>query len=151
SFAAIVGVIAFIGSGALMKIVFSDVVGRDGLGGNAWSTLQHLLGFRALGHEVYYLEDCGALIFVWNWNKADWDYGLDYPAAYLHSCLEPFGFGKHWIYRTNDDSRGMALDEFGDICRQSDLLIMRAAPLSVWRKEYDFPRRRVFIDGDPGF
>jgi hypothetical protein len=30
-------------------------------------------------------------------------------------------------------------------------LIMRAVPLWVWRKEYHLPRRRIFLDVDPGF
>jgi hypothetical protein len=137
--------------GWIMRIVFSGVMGRDGLGGNAWSTLQYLLGFRELGHDVYYLEDCGASSFVWDWNRADWNYGLDYPAAHVHACLQPFGFGEKWIYRTDAESRGMPLEQFCDICRQTDLLVLRAAPLPVWRKEYEFSRRRVFVDVDPGF
>ena len=33
----------------------------------------------------------------------------------------------------------------------ADLLIMRAIPLWDWRAEYDQPKRRIFIDVDPGF
>ena len=42
-----------------MKIVFAGTIGQSGLGGQVWATLQYLLGLRALGHEVVYLEDCG--------------------------------------------------------------------------------------------
>jgi len=42
-----------------MTIIFGGTIGRSGLGGQAWAILQYLLGFRALGHDVYYLEDCG--------------------------------------------------------------------------------------------
>lgn len=134
-----------------MNIIFSGTIGRSGLGGQAWATLQYLLGLRALGHEVYYLEDCGDTTFVWNWEKAEWNYELDYPAAYVHACLAPFGLGEHWIYRTNSGKRGMPLDTFQEICRTADLLLLRAVPLWVWRPEYDLPRRRAFIDVDPGF
>lgn len=134
-----------------MTIIFSGTIGRSGLGGQAWATLQYLLGLRALGHEVVYLEDCGDTTFVWDWEKAEWNYGLDYPAAYVHACLAPFGFGEQWIYRTNAGSRGMPLERFRDICARADLLVMRAVPLWVWRPEYDLPRRRAFIDVDPGF
>lgn len=134
-----------------MKIICSGTIGRSGLGGQAWATLQYLLGLRALGHEVYYLEDCGDTTYVWDWEKAEWNYGLDYPAAYVHACLAPFGFGEHWIYRTDAGSRGMPLERFTDVCRAADLLVLRAVPLWVWREEYDLPRRRAFIDVDPGF
>ena len=134
-----------------MKIILAGTIGRSGLGGQVWASLQYLLGFRALGHEVFYLEDCGETTWVWDWEKNEWNYELDYPAAYVHASLAPFGLGNSWIYRTDKDSRGMTRDQFKEICRAADLLIMRAAPLWTWREEYNWPRRRAFIDVDPGF
>ena len=134
-----------------MKIVFAGTIGRSGLGGQAWASLQYLLGFRALGHDVFYLEDCGISSWVYNWDKEEWTTELDYPAAYVRDCLEPFGCRDNWIYRTNDGSVGSPLKKLFDFCASADLLILRAVPLWVWRKEYDQPRRRAFIDVDPGF
>src|SRR5262245_62381894 len=45
----------------------------------------------------------------------------------------------------------MTLDQFQEFCARADLLIMRALPFWNWRPEYDLPRRRAFIDVDPGF
>jgi hypothetical protein len=59
--------------------------------------------------------------------------------------------GERWIYRDNYRSLGMVLEDFMEVCARADLLIMRAAPLWDWREEYDRPRRRAFIDVDPGF
>jgi len=134
-----------------MKIIFSGTIGLSGLGGQAWAVLQYLLGLRALGHEVFYLEDCGRSSWVYIWEKEEWTHELDYPAAYVQSCLAPFGFGDKWIYRDNYRSLGMPLEAFQEICATADLLIMRAVPFWNWRKEYDRPRRRAFIDVDPGF
>ena len=63
-----------------MNVIVAGTIGRSGLGGQAWATLQYLLGLRALGHEVYYLEDCGHSSWVYNWEKAEWTTELDYPA-----------------------------------------------------------------------
>jgi len=134
-----------------MRIILAGTIGRSGLGGQAWASLQYLLGLRALGHEVCYLEDCGDTTWVWNWEKEEWNYELDYPAAYVRACLEPFGLGDRWIYRTDTGARGLPLETFVEFCRGADLLILRAAPLWNWRPEYDLPRRRAFIDVDPGF
>ena len=134
-----------------MRIIFSGTIGSSGLGGQAWAVLQYLLGLRALGHEVFYLEDCGRSSWVYIWEKEEWTHELDYPAAYVHACLEPFGFGKNWIYRDNYRSLGMPLADFQEVCSTADLLIMRAVPFWNWRKEYERPRRRAFIDVDPGF
>ena len=132
-----------------MKIIFAGTIGHSGLGGQAWAGLQYLLGFRALGHDVYYLEDCGDA--TWNWEAGDWDYGPDYPAAYVRDCLQPFGFGDRWFYRVDESTLGMTLEKFLDVCTSADLLLLRATPVWTWRPEYDGPRRRAFIDVDPGF
>ena len=134
-----------------MIIIVSGTIGRSGLGGQAWATLQYLLGFRALGHEVFYLEDCGRSSWVYIWEKEDWTHELDYPAAYVNACLEPFGFGDRWIYRDNYRSLGMPLERFLDVCSAADLLVLRAVPMWNWREEYGGPSRRAFIDVDPGF
>jgi hypothetical protein len=134
-----------------MTIIIAGTIGRSGLGGQAWASLQYLLGFRALGHEVYYLEDCGRSSWVYVWEKEDWTHELDYPAGYVNACLAPFGFGDRWIYRDNYRSLGMPLGMFIDICGSADLLVLRAVPFWNWRKEYELPKCRAFIDVDPGF
>ena len=134
-----------------MIIILAGTIGQSGLGGQAWASLQYLIGLRALGHEVYYLEDCGESSWVYDWNKGEWTFDLDPPAAYIRECLEPFGFANQWIYRTTAESRGLKLDTFRNVCATADLLIMRAVPIWDWRDEYDFPKRRAFIDVDPGF
>jgi hypothetical protein len=134
-----------------MRIVFAGSIGRCGLGGQAWASLQYLIGLRELGHEVFYLEDCGESSWAYNWGKQEWTFDLDYPAAYVRDSLEPFGFGKNWIYRTNKNSLGAPLKCFVDFCNNADLLIVRNLPLWDWREEYDRPPRRAFIDGDPAF
>jgi hypothetical protein len=134
-----------------MKIIFAGTIGRSGLGGQAWASLQYLIGFRELGHDVVYLEDCGESSWVYHWEKQEWTTDLGYPAAYVSACLKPFGLCERWIYRTNEGARGMALEPFLEFCSNADLLVMRAVPLWVWRTEYDRPTRRAFIDVDPGF
>jgi hypothetical protein len=45
----------------------------------------------------------------------------------------------------------MDLEDFRDLCAEAELFIIRGMPIWEWRREYDLPRRRVFIDVDPGF
>jgi hypothetical protein len=134
-----------------MTIIVAGTIGRSGLGGQVWAVLQYLLGLRAFGYDVYYLEDCGISSWAYDWDKSEWTDDPKSPAAYVHSSLEPFGFGDRWAYRTNDGVLGMSLDELLGVCRRADLLIVRGVPLWVWREEYDRPKRRAFIDVDPGF
>jgi hypothetical protein len=137
-----------------MIIIFAGAIGRSGLGGQAWSDMQYLAGFRALGHDVYYLEDNGLTSWAWDWEKGELTTALDYPAQFVSTCLEPIGLGDRWIYRAGEatlESRGMPLEELLAVCEKADLLVMRSAPMWLWRPEYDLPRRRIFIDVDPGF
>lgn len=131
-----------------MIVVFAGLIGNCGSGGQAWAYMQYLAGLKDLGHDVYYLEDCPAR-FVWDNGHKVTD--IDSRAKFIGDCLELIGLEDRWIVRAGDDSKGMAVSDFRDICKQADLLIARANPLSGWREEYSWPRRRAFIDVDPGF
>src|SRR6266498_3135897 len=113
--------------------------------------MQYLLGLRALGHDVTYVEDCGPESWVYNWQTQELTTDIAYPAAYVADCLDGIGLAGHWIYRAGDLSAGLSIREFEHRCAQADLFLIRAVPLATWRREYDLPRRRAFIDVDPGF
>lgn len=134
-----------------MIIIFASAIGRFPIGGNAWSDLQYLLGLRALGHDVFYLEECGLESWVYNWQTEQFTTELDYPTNYVRNCLEPLGLANQWIYRAGDRQLGMDIDKFNDVCYQADLMIIRGSPISLWRDEYNFPQRHIYIDADPGF
>ena len=42
-----------------MIVIVTGTIGRSVTGGQAWANLHYLLGLRALGHDVYYVEDVG--------------------------------------------------------------------------------------------
>src|SRR5262245_36042912 len=102
-----------------MIIIFGGTIGRSGVGGLAWSDMQYLAGFRGLGHEVYYLEDCGESSWVFNWTTQEWTEEVAYPAAYVRACLEPMGFQERWIYRAGDQSEGMPWTRFQEVCAEA--------------------------------
>jgi len=104
-----------------------------------------------LGHEVYYLEDWGVGDQVWDFEKNEWTQDLAVPATLLDAWLREFGFGDRWILRSDSQITGSHANEFPDVCGSADLLIIAAIPLWGWRPEYDLPKRRAFIDIDPGF
>src|SRR5258708_14106320 len=95
-----------------MKIIVAGTMGLSGLGGQSWALLQYLLGFRALGHDVYYLEDCGRSSWVYIWEKEEWTHELDYPAAYVNACLASFGLSDRWIYLIINRPSAMPLENF---------------------------------------
>ena len=42
-----------------MRILFAGIIARYPFGGVTWCSLMYLLGLRALGHDVFYIEDTG--------------------------------------------------------------------------------------------
>jgi hypothetical protein len=134
-----------------MKIVFAGCLGRFPIGGHAWIDMQYLAGFRELGHEVIYLEECGPESWVYNWEAEQVTSDLEYPTRYVQNCLEEIGWGDQWIYRAGEASVGMPIESFLEVCSEADLFLVRGAPISLWREEYLRPRRRIFLDVDPGF
>jgi hypothetical protein len=134
-----------------MIIVFAGAFGRFPIGGHAWAEMQYLLGLRDLGHDIFFLEECGQESWVYNWETEQLTTELDYPIKYVRDCLEPIDLGNQWIYRAGEQSAGMRVDEFRDVCSQADLLFIRSCPIPLWRDEYFWPKRRIYVDTDPGF
>jgi hypothetical protein len=132
-------------------VILAGTIGRSVTGGQAWANLHYLLGLRALGHEAYYLEDVGSWSETYDWQSQENTTSMDYPARFINDSLTPYGFGDRWAYRSTDEGRGIPLANLKELCRAADLLIVRGVPLLSWRDDYDLPRRRAFIDVDPGF
>lgn len=132
-------------------IIFAGAFGRFPIGGHAWTEMHYLLGLRDLGFTVYFIEDCGEESWVYHWEKEELTTDLDYPVSYLRDCLDQIGMQGQWVYRTNTHRAGMSEKDFRDVCAEAELLIIRSLSVPVWRTEYDLPRRRIFIDSDPGF
>jgi len=134
-----------------MRVIVTGLIGQHALGGVVWDFLQYMLGFRRLGHEVWYLEDTGA----WPFDQDKQEISEDCATALrqIDSVMRAFGFEERWIYRNGangsyhgrmDSSR---VDEF---IRSSDVLVNVAG--ACWLRE---PTRaipcKMFLDGDPMF
>ena len=133
-----------------MRIVVTGLLGQYAFGGVTWDYLQYLLGFRGLGHDVWYLEDSGA----WPYDPVRQTYGEDstYNTDYLHGIMTEFGFGDRWIYRNGATGKFHGAGETAarDVIKNGDLLVNVSS--AGWLKDYDFGvKHQMFIDGDPMF
>ncbi len=84
-----------------LRIIVTGLLGQYAFGGVTWDYLQYVLGFRALGHEVWYLEDTGAWAYdpVAEQPSADCSYNV----RYLAKIMAEFDLGDRWIYRNAAD------------------------------------------------
>ena len=134
-----------------MRIVYAGGIGRFPVGGHAWVDMNYLAGMVALGHDVYYVEECGHGSWVYDWAAQEVTTDLGYPTAYVSACLDQIGLGDRWAYRAGDQCVGMPADSIEDICAEADVFFVRGCSVPLWRAEYLRARTRVFVDSDPGF
>src|SRR4030095_16590528 len=85
-----------------MRILFAGIIARYPFGGVTWCSLMYLLGLRALGHEVFYIEDTGECVYDPVQNKIATDPA--YGTTYIHDALSPFGLGERWSFVNYDGS-----------------------------------------------
>ena len=133
-----------------MRILFAGIIARYPFGGVTWCSLMYLLGLRALGHEVFYIEDTGECVYdpVLNTRATDPGYGTNY----IHNALEPYGLGERWAFVNYDGSyHGRSADEVRRYAAGADLFVNLSGGSWFWRDEYARIPRKVFIDSDPAF
>jgi hypothetical protein len=133
-----------------MKILVAGIIARYPFGGVTWCSLMYLLGLRALGHEVLYIEDTGECVYdpVQNTRSEDPSYGT----RYINSALEPFGLSDRWSFVNYDRSyHGVSHEGVRAFCADADLFINLSGGAWFWRDEYVRIPHRVFIDSDPVF
>jgi hypothetical protein len=133
-----------------VKILCAGIIARYPFGGVTWCSLMYLLGLRALGHEVFYVEDTGECIYdpVLNTRSEDPGYGT----RYIHEALEPFGLGGRWSFVNFDGAyHGASRETVRAFCADADLFVNLSGGSWFWRDEYARIPRRVFIDSDPVF
>jgi hypothetical protein len=133
-----------------LRILFAGIIARYPFGGVTWCSLMYLLGLRALGHEVFYVEDTGECVYdpVLNTVATDPTYGT----TYIRDALAPFGLGDRWSFVNYDGSyHGAPAQAVREYAAGADLFINLSGGSWFWRDEYARIPRKVFIDSDPAF
>jgi hypothetical protein len=133
-----------------MRILFAGIIARYPFGGVTWCSLMYLLGLRALGHEVFYIEDTGECVYdpVQNTRATDPSYGTNY----ISHALEPFGLGDRWTFVNYDGTyHGRSASDVRQYCADADLYLNLSGGSWFWRDEYARIPRKAFIDSDPAF
>ena len=133
-----------------MKILLAGIIGRYPFGGVTWCSLMYLLGLRALGHEVCYLEDTGECIYDPDADAISVDPA--YGTRYIHEALAPFGLGDRWCFVNYDGTyHGWTRERLRAFCRDAELFLNLSGGSWFWRDEYRAIPHRAFIDSDPVF
>lgn len=139
-------------AGEALRIVVLGYVVRGPLGGLAWHHLQYVLGLRALGHDVYFVEDSDDYPSCYDPSRgvvdADPSYGLRFAAR----AFKRLGLAERWCYHDAHAARwsGPLAPRVREVCESAELLLNLSGvnPLRAWTERAP---ARVFVDTDPAF
>jgi hypothetical protein len=117
--------------------------------GVVWQLLHHLIGLRALGFEVYYIEDHGAYVYDAIAQTPTPDSSRNIKL--VGGVLDRFGFAGRWGFRDpiTQDYLGMAKDKCLKLIRESDAVI-NLCGASDPRDEHLASSMLIYLETDPG-
>jgi len=133
------------------KIVVMHLAARLPLPGIIWQLLHHLIGFRELGFDVYYIEDNGG---AWVFDPAANDTTANAGAnlKMLANVLESYGFKDRWAFFFDSKRKqhfGMDPKRSLDLLAGADAAINLCAAISP-RDELLRNQCLVYLETDPG-
>ena len=135
----------------MKKLIISGALAHKPLnGGNAWSRLSWIQGFRRLGFQVLFVEQIKAQQCV-DANGHPTGFGSSANLTYFQAVMKQFGL-EHTSMLLCDDGQvwGLPLEEATRWARQSDLLFNFGGHLTQLELK-QAPARRIYYDDDPGF
>jgi hypothetical protein len=141
-----------IGAGDRLRIVVLGYVVRGPLGGLAWHHLQYVLGLRALGHDVYFVEDSDDYPSCYDPSRGAVDADPSYGLSFAARAFERLGLAERWCYHDAHTARwlGPLAPRALEVCESAELLLNLSGvnPLRPWTERTP---ARAFIDTDPAF
>jgi hypothetical protein len=133
------------------KIVVMHLATRYPLAGVIWQLLHHLIGFRQLGIDVYYIEDNGG---EWLYDPIINDITAD-PSRNLKllaDALEAYGFKERWAFffdHRRQHHYGMEPRRALELLAEADAVINLCAAM-LPRDELLRNRCLIYLETDPG-
>ena len=134
-----------------MRIIVTGLIGQYAFGGVTWDYMQYVLGFQALGHDVWYLEDTS----TWAYDPVKQEPSADcsHNTNYLARVMREFDMGDRWIYRNGADDTYHGVSDSTEaekIIASADVLANVSG--ACWlRPETSAIPLKLFLDGDPMF
>lgn len=117
-----------------------------------WHAVSYALGFRELGHDVWFVDDSGDDPFGWDIAGGHEDHELRAGTRFLTEEMRALGLGDRWVVRHMPSGRHDGLDaaSTADVLAEADVLV-NVSLTTPMRPEYLQVPHRLGIDTDPVF
>ena len=132
-----------------LRILVSGMIAGDPYqGGATWAVLQYVLGLRAAGHDVYFIEP----ILPTSIRPQGAALAASVNARYFHEITTAFGLAGRaaLLLHGTVETIGLAYADLVAAARECDVLINISGMLTDSRL-LEFISRRVYLDLDPAF
>jgi hypothetical protein len=118
-------------------------------GGVTWQVLQHLVGLRRMGFDVWYVEDSHSQLFHPTTHHPTMEYADN--VAYLARWMERIGLGDRWIFRppgSEDRLIGADPAALSRLYADAEAVINLCGAQEI-RDDHAAIRRLVYLETDP--
>ena len=135
----------------MARIILGSYMVRYPLGGMMSWVLQYLVGFRRLGHDVYFVEQAGYSNSCYDPLRGVMTDDCTQGTATVGALLARFGLGGKWCFVDfSGRYHGLSRDQIEAAFNGADLFIDMGTH-GAWAAEAAMAHCRVLIDGEPGF
>jgi hypothetical protein len=131
------------------KIVILGMMTSMPVAGPVWLAMQYALGFRRLGHDVYYVEAHARTPTMLM--ERDDDNSSDQAAAFLARVMRRFDFDDRWAFHAlhaGERYYGLSELQLRDVYRSADV-IFNLHGGTLPRREHCETNRLVYLETDP--
>lgn len=134
----------------MARIIVGSWAVRYPLGGNLSWTLQWLLGFERLGHEVYLAEKAGYSASCYDPIQQVMSDDCVYGVKTVSQLLNRFGLKDRLCYVDADNRyHGLSKDRIESLFRSADLFVDIGSH-GTWLEEAEQTGLKILVDGEPG-
>jgi hypothetical protein len=135
----------------MARIIIGSWMVRYPLGGNLSWTLQWLVGFQRLGHEVFLVEKSGYPDSCFDPEKGVMSDDCTYGLEVVHTLFARFGLQDSWCYADAQQRyHGMTRVDIESKFRSADVFVDMGTH-GAWLNEAAHTGVKVFVDLEPGF
>jgi hypothetical protein len=132
-----------------LTILVSGMIAADPWqGGATWAVLQYLLGFRELGHDVYFIEPVKQTALRPAHSKLSESENVNY----FRGVVRDFGLESNasLLLAGTSETIGLPYEQLVEMSRRADLLVNISGMLTDPQLIAHIPAR-IYLDLDPGF
>jgi hypothetical protein len=135
----------------MATIILGSYMVRYPLGGNLSWALQYLVGFKDLGHDIYFVEKYAYPDSCYNPMQQVEGDDCSYGLKVVSQLLKTYGLEDKWCFvERGDIYHGLSKKDIEEVFKRADLYIESGAH-GAWDEEASWVANTAYIDVDPGY